>query len=672
MHSLAARVLLPFVLSLAGFVRAAPAQTPPRIEDPDYCFRIESPGPDWTLLADAQARAVSPDAIAGLTHKGESTFMVVVEAAPSVTIDGFAAIIRDQLAIEEAEFSNPESLTYHEMAARRWTATGIAGGVRVRFRTLVFLRDGFAYQLVGFCTDAPKGGKSSVDLSVLEKHFFLTPGTVRARKAEALANARGPGWRVVDGVYQNAANGLEIRAPDGWRFAVGDELMSMNNDACVGLICTDPEAFIVWIITPTGGVSEAEYAANEQLEFGPEAKSGEPLQLSSAGLELSVTPKHLPRASPIVFLQGTRVRDGLAVQVRAWCMEGLEDRAIPQMEQALKAARFLAPAERKALAAELGGKRDPQNVVGDDECLRGGTYRNFAQRFTWTKPAGFWRVDMGALAREQNEEATILMHAGEWGVSAIVIVETDVEVEAREYHDVFVSNVDAVEPPEAPNELKLGSTPAWMSVVRSKLDALERTHFLVSAVREKRAYQISAWCLSGNVAAARPAIDAAIQGLRITGKAPETERNDEGFVDHRVGFRLKKPAGKGWKFRDVTRPEMATVGSMVAYSSSMAEILGAGICSIGEQQDRTVVRRMVIDAIRKNLGLESDERSAVGTAAVLGGIAAERFELRTGKQTVFLYIMQRDSTVYYVTVATDGEKGSPTEGELVGLFELID
>lgn len=670
MPPLAARLLPLLLLSLAEFARTAPAQTPPRIEDPDYCFRIESPGPDWTLLADAEARAVSPDAIAGLTYEGESTFMVVVEAAPSVTIDGFAALIRDQMALEDAKFSNPESLTYHDLKARRWTATGIAGGVRVRFRTLVFLRDGFAYQLVGFCTDTPKG--SLVDLSVLEKHFFLTPGTVRARKAEALANARGPGWRVVDGVYQNAANGLEIRAPDGWRFAVGDELMSMNDDACVGLIYTDPEAFIVWIITPTGGVSEAEYTANELLDFGPEAKSGEPLRLSSAGLELPVIPKHVPGSSPIVFLQGIRVRDGVAVQVRAWCMEGLEDRAIPQMEQALKAARFLAPAERKALAAELSGKRDPQNVVGDDECLRGGTYRNFAQRFTWTKPAGFWRVDMRALAREQNEEATILMHAGEWGVSAIVIVETDVELEAREYHDVIVSNVDALEPPEEPKELKLGTTPALMTVVRSKLDALERTHFLVSAVHEKRAYQISAWCLSGNVAAARPAIDAAIQGLRITGKAPETERNDEGFVDHRVGFRLKKPAGKGWKFRDVTRPEMATVGSMVSYSSSMAEILGAGICSIGEQQDRTVVRRMVIDAIRKNLGLESDERSAVGTEAVLGGIAAERFELRTGKQTVFLYITQRDSTVYYVTVSTDGKKGSPTEGEMVGLFEFGD
>jgi hypothetical protein len=471
-------------------------------------------------------------------------------------------------------------------------------------------------------------------------------------------------------VYQNAAVGLEVRAPEGMRFAVGDELFAMNQQACVGLVSADPEAYIVWILSPASGVSEAEYVASERLNLGAEATDGETIKMSMGELEFPMTVTRAPGNTPLMYCHGTHVQGGVGIQVLAWCLAGLEERALPQIERALKAARLLEPAQRASLATELRGKRDPQNVVGEDYCLRGGTYRHFGERFTWTKPPGFWRVDTGAQARARNEDATIFMQADEWGVSAMLFVKTDVASGARDYHDSVMKDIDAIEPPGEPQKLKLGETPVLMSMVRSQLDGFERTYFFATAVQEKRAYQMIVWCLSGNAATARPAIDAAIQGLRLTGKTVKSEEGKTGFVDNRLGFRVKKPPGKGWMFRDATPPEKGATNSALVYASDAAMVVASAMCDLGEKQDSAGVRNAVIDSIRKAYA-EDPSAPSPATATVLAGLPAERVAVAS-KDGVILYIAQRDSTLYYLVVQTDGKKGSPTERELVKLFELMD
>lgn len=644
---------------------AAHAQSGDRLEDPDYCFRIESPGSEWTILDEPAARDRSPIAVGGMFNLRGVQYLVTAEATPKTDLDEVVRLVQAASMLDSREFSASESLTFQGLPARRWTGRGSLNGIAYRLQFLLFLRDGFAFKLVG---SAPAREAPTAELGLLERQFVLTPGGVRARPQVVVhRNDRGPGWRLQDGVYQNASYGFEVRAPDGWRFVIGDELLAARDTACVGLVCLNPEAYVEWTLERARGVEETAYCAQMVPDFVAGTVSSAPVPTSMLGLSFPLVRRDLPTANSLVHFDATRVREGMGVHVRAWYRSSFDATARPELDRALNSGHFLDANARASLARELDRLGDPENEVGVDCSVRNRVFRSFDHGFTWMKPAGFWTVDGGERARARHPDASMVVHCAEQGVTGTLIVTSGVEIDPRVHHDLIVDGLGGTPVSREPRAINLGGTQALLTVSEAKINSLDVTYFIVSLVRDTRAFQFVLLGLTGNVAAARSSFDAAITGLRVPKAVPRLELTDTAVTDHRLGFRLRKPSGTGWRFEDHTPPDISPIGSMLAYRSEEVVVTGAAMCV----PDVARVRQSIIDALEAEARADPEWAPMVETQGMLGGLPARRIVL-SGAWPAVVRFIERDRTLYYLTIQAEKPVDSAAERELAGLFELID
>ncbi len=662
---------LSLLLLALGAARAV-ADEQAFLEDPDYRFRIASPGPGWRLLGEADARQVTPDAVAGLTDLKGTNFAVIVEEAPDIDLDRFVGVVRSNMPIEEVRFDEVETLVFHSFPARRWDTRGKVKGISVHFRHLVFLREGFAYQLIGFGVGASQGfaGPRS-DLSTLAERFSPTEGPVKARAmTKVLEDARGVGWDVRDGVYRDAANGLEVAPPPGWRLAVGAELLDMNDSACVGLIASDPETYLILIVEPMRGIEPAAFTARvrKSMREGLDGDAvGKPVPQKVGGREFSLQTYRL-RALPHLLHHGVRIDDGRTVQVQAWHAERNADRAGARLREAYAAIRFLGEPARAALERELLAHADPQDAVGPGYALRGGVYRDFEGRFTWTKPRGFWKAHVGADARAQNEIASLFVEEAAAGLAAMVIVETGGTASPAEYHRTVVAHLEPKDPAGDPASIDLGGATALFTEVRPGTTDPPMRFGVATLVDGERAYQVLVWGLEGNVEAARPRMMDAVRAFRPRPDLVAEVRAETSFLDHRMGFRLRRPAGSLWRFQHQTPAAIAAVASMVGYGSADGTVIAGAFCTLREEQDERFVRGMVLEMLRERAKAGAVEPEE--TTSTLAGLPARRMVV-SGGQRMVAWIAQRGRT-FYLLIAGARPGASFTEDEASTLLELLD
>jgi hypothetical protein len=641
-------------------------------EDPDYRFRIDSPGPDWKLLNEAEARALSPDAIAGLTDIRSNHFFVVLESAPGVDLDVYADILRENLDGEDIELGPIESVSFHDLPARRWSASTTTQGLRYQYRSLIFVREQFLFQLIGYRRDVAKGSRDAAELDRLAKQFKLLPGPLSAR-AEAISSPDGYGvsWRLKDRVFQDAAAGIEVTAPAGWRLAIGNELETMNDAACVGLVHSNPEAYVVLISECAEAVDIDSYRAVVELDLGPDTVYGSPVDTQVAGIPFPMMRVAPNDGSPFVFLHGTRLHEGRAVQVLAWCARAVEEQAQPLFDSAFRSIEWLAPERRAALAAELGARRDPENQVGATFCLRGGIYRDFEQRFTWTKPPGLWLVNAGESARATNEDATFVVEERELGIYGALIAEAAPETTLADYRQAVIEAMEADGEPNEPLELEIDGTQALLDELRVPMGRLQLQYYVLTTLRGEDAFQLLVWTLEGNATIARDRMTQTVLALHFPEDLRARWETKDAIVDQRLGYRLRKPPGAGWKFVDATPASAMSMVSISSYVRKDAIVLGGGMYVQGVSEGGgTTLRDLMVEAFRRDLGPSA--KAEPETDATLAGLAAKRIELRDSTEEVVVVVAQCDDTQYVFILRAKRGETKAVEAAMLELFELVD
>ncbi|HVG93273.1 MAG TPA: hypothetical protein VND21_02410 [Planctomycetota bacterium] len=666
-HLLACVGLVILALLGATALRSASAGDPEVHEDPDYRFRIRRPDATWRLLSETEAKSLVADAIAGLSDSRGAFFAVIVEEVGEGGLDEITGLLRDELraSLEGAELSEPEGLTVAGMPARRWSSRGHAQRVFVQYRHVVVLRGRFAYQLVGWC----QGDADRERLDALARHFTFTEGEVRPRaQKQSDLPVRGVGWRIQDGVYQDPVNGLEWAPPPGWRLAVGTELSTMSDSACVGLVCGDPDAYVTVTSEAAQGVDAKGLADLLRSQVtSSNSPVGKPSSLIVGGRDFSMQTVRIPAQLPFLLHHGVRVDAGRAVQVLWWSAEGLAERARPRVLEAVKSLRFLDAARREALAAQLRGGPDPQEQVGPGYALRSGVYRDFQRGFTWTKPPGYWVATSGQEARAINEDAILHVSDASTGVEGIVTEDEFGSSDPKALHAALVQVLEPVGAVPEPSTILLPGATALSTEVRTGAGAGALRHVVTSVVRGMKVFQARFSGLDGNVAAARAQVAAALRGFAFPGAVPEVERRDGDFVDHRLGFRLRKPPGEGWRLGNATAPALRPLGSMVLFSRADATVLAGGVHAHGVQMDDRLLRDLAMQVLRREVKGAPEPTESADTVA---GLPAKRLEAG-GNSPMVAWILQRRHTIYILVVGEPAKVGMPAD-ELSGLIQLLE
>ena len=331
------------------------------------------------------------------------------------------------------------------------------------------------------------------------------------------------------------------------------------------------------------------------------------------------------------------------------------------MAEAAKALRFLDPAEVAALAAELRSEGDPQEHVGPAHALRAGVYRDFEHGFTWTKPAGFCGAATLATAhvrgsRRHALQADACSAEGWRGWSSL----SGVWASRRAHSMRMLSRSSCLETRcHDPTVIHVLGATVLSTEVRSGFPEDPCIYLVASATRGSRAFKLVFWGLPGNVAAARPQVQAAIRGFAFFDELRALELGAADVVDRRLAYGLKRPPGAGWKFSQQTPPDTGEFGSILAYSRPGGLVHVGAFCGLDEEEDDSLLREIATQGMRsraEQAGLELVEKPAT-----VNGLPATRLELGVGDPIVAFYL-RRGKTVYLLQVDAPAKLGirSPT------------
>lgn len=539
--------------------------------DEDYRFRIAWPGDGWKLMREHDVRQLVPDAMAGAFSQQQAWGAVIVERFPGAELDAMARLVIDSMPLEERVIEREERITFQGEQARRVTLTGRINDIHARYIVILLLHQDHVYQLIGW---GPQDALSpdGAQLQPFFDAFSLLEGEVTGRdEATGVTDARGPGWRLQQGVFLSAVSRLRIAPPPGWRVAIGSELQRMNADAEVGLVARNPERYLIVIAEPMSSLDEQSILRmtrdNLSASFGSSSEEA-PVRLSVAGEERALS-RLRGESPPMEFLYTVLHRAGIAYQVMAWYPTALGESAIGRVAEGLAAIELLDDEAAAAAQQELAAEPDHQNAVGADHALRRGLYRDFQGKWTWRKPAGFWRIQAGQAgqaARAVNADASLYAHEPAQGLHLMAIAEdasgTDLASYVAAARGAMALNLGTA--PSEPVPLRLGAVDALAFDIRAATEPLPLHYRVVGAVHDGTALQILLWGDAAHTKQHQATMAAAIDGFRFEpGLAPVT-RDGSVYRDWQMGFAFEL-GPDAWETKDDTPAAIAGIARMITW-----------------------------------------------------------------------------------------------------------
>ena len=667
--SLAASLAL--LAPLGGVARADQTTTAEAIVDVDYGFRLDRPGPGWRLFGEADVSRMSPDALAGAATRG-AWGAVIVERWAGDDEKGFARVVVENAPVEGKEIVAVEDVEYAGRKAVRTEFTGRAAGFTMRWVNLAFLHAGHAYQVVGWTNARPEPG-AAAGLAQFQASFHLLPGAVRGRPQKAASpDATGPGWTLRGGVFSSASYGFRVTPPAGWRVVVGTELRRMNANAEVGLLRTQPEAYVILIPERVAGADPAAFAARLRGAFAQanRRKAADDAPVRVGDVRLGLTAYGHPDIPSLSLRHGIGFHGDLALQVLAWGPDTFEAKQPGWWNDVLAGFAFLGPVEAAALDREIAASLAPARAFGPTHSLRGDLLRDYAGGFTWKRPSTAWIVEAGAAARERAPDASLYVENRARGLFGLVLVE-ETDLGPVAFHDAVVrASTEEGAPPPAAKPIRLGDLDGYSSTVDLEDPPMRYRH--TTLVRRGRAVRLAIWGLPGNMAAAEADVRAAIGGLRFPagGLGPPTSREGDLWRDERAGYLLRAP-GPEWRFDDVTPKELAPIGSLVQLSFGPHAVVGMAIGQIPGERGPDAIAKFLMDIAGSYItgARPMDLPASTGT---LSGRPCLRFAWDTGRTQVHAFALVLDGTLFAALVKVPSGGDGPSAETLAKAFALLD
>jgi hypothetical protein len=638
------------------------------VVDEDYRFRLRWPGEGWKLMNEDEVRHLQPDSVAGVVSSDSALFCVVIaEPLPGSDLASYSDLIVDQLAVTDKKVHSHDDIEFAGRPARRFVADGTIDGMLMRFIGTLFLNQDFAYQIMCWSSNP----KISVnDLEPALDAFEILPGEVKGRRSTVTTrDTSGPGWRVKDGRFESALTGIGVQPTEGWRVVVGAELTTMSEDAEVGLSHRQPDIYAVVITesTPKEGAEQLLQTVRQQLlDDTPAVGEIRSVQLDFWGKPRTFT--QFQSNMPFEFNHIAFNERGMTVQVLGWYATGTREAALVELQKGLSSVTLASEEERKRLEEELLAVPDQQNAVGPTYSLRRGVYRDFGNGVVWRRPRGFWRIITGDEARSRNADAALWLEEPRLGLYGVVIVEDVIAQSPAEYHDAVIANMRAagnMDLRPSPG-MTIGGLPAQGTEGPSQIDGLLLHHRAATQVRGNKALQVMFWGTREDMEKGRATTEAVTTGFQFKPGLQPVEKRPGRYVDHRMGFSLKPPAGLD--FKDHTPGNLQSVGTVVAWEGKSRAVVVMALCGLAEGQDEQWFSAFVEQIAKEQFGKlmrDAPER----TKTTVQGIEASHLTYTNLLERADLITFTRDRTLY--SLITVG-KGKDTLEQTLPTFKLVD
>lgn len=337
--------------------------------DRDYAFRLAAPDPEWRILDTASVVAVDPDAVAGALNRFQGG-TVAAEPFPSGRIDAYFERVLNDIDLPDLEILASGPVRYHGLDARRVEHVGAPSGVKVRYRTTCYVKDGFGFRVAAWL---PVSMYTEKRMVAFELAVTPTEDVVRGRGAAPDAPEQvGPGFALRGGVYRDFERGVAWTAPPGLReIRAGDDARAVDPRAT--LLLEVAQGVEGWLALEPASGDGAEYHERARAgalagEPAVEATAPEPVVLGGATALASALDVARDGA-PVRYHVLTAVHDGTGA---ALVLSGAPDdvkAAAPAIAAAQRALRF----ERVAPTAERDGRFEDRRLG-----------------FAFTPPPGEW------------------------------------------------------------------------------------------------------------------------------------------------------------------------------------------------------------------------------------------------------------------------------------------
>lgn len=555
-----------------GFASQKQAQTVDNTHliDNDYAFKLVKPSSDWRLLTEEGIVKITPDAVAGIFNMRTKIFLAVIpELASDVQPKEFSRLIQENMPLDNKVLVSEEAVSLGGYPGYRLFTTGLVNQIPFSYVITVYKRGAFAFQTISWKMSSDLQ-KDEIALKGAQTAFRFSAGREpRARQQVGKANFNGIGWRVKDERYENVINGMRINLPDGWRFTGLEELKQMNSDASVGLVNGETGNFCIFIIERLGHIGIEKYksiilddfSANNAFESYDQKRltaKGQAFTLhyfSKVSMGENVSFDYL-----ITFFQ----KGDFVFQVLNWWMPSNRIKSAEELPELFSSISWLTDNEMPVLRDELIALTDVDRSVVGDECYRNSQYRNFDFNLSVKFPKGFWSHAIGFAAREQDEDAALIMGNLENDLNLILSLNREELSEGLDYHTSVLNEYGVPEDAETiiipVNGLFVRSTRFHVTH-----QDLPFEYNLATVSNGNDHVQILFYRIAANGQNTQNLEMAVLKGIEMGKHLPGISniQKNGNYVDHRLGYSVSLP-DKNYQVKDITPKSMKKIGSLVS------------------------------------------------------------------------------------------------------------
>lgn len=628
------------------------------VVDEDWKFHLAWPGAGWKMMGESDVSRIGPDLVAGAIANN-NFFGVIVEAQADQTIDQYVDLVLANRKIGSEAIESRAAVQVAGVEGVRVVYTTQIEQMPYRFAITAVAHEGHWYQLLGWSLTKNEL-LASYDQFVAA--FSFLPGTPKGRTARAVVqkDVDGPDWRLREGVFESATEGLRVRPSHDWRVAVGVELREMNDSADVGLVHANPDVFVVMLSDVTPEVARESFAESRRAEISASGGTWapEPWTATLAGEPLAF--RRLV-GQPFEYLHAVRFDHTRATQVLGWYAGNARDKAEPMLVHAFAGIERMTDGERESLRDELVAAVDPHEMVGEHERLREGVFRDYEHGIEWTKPEGLWRLAIGDEARASNPDAVLT------GESRDVGLLFELHAQGRGGRDADLVHEEAL----ATYGLTKGKTESialadgTMVLSRAKKEhgGIVWSFSVGTALLQDRAMVLAVW---GSESVAQAEHDRVFRGLRFADDLKAVRQQGTRLVDDRMGYAVEMP--NGLTRQDVTPIDQTKIGTLSSWKGDHREVQLVSLCALGLGQDADWLVGLMQQQMRTAMGT-STSATAQESEMLIAGKTAHRTTYKTLATANDIIVFSHRRTVF--ALVTTGMSDSELEG-IRSSFRLLD
>ncbi|MEZ6196670.1 MAG: hypothetical protein R3F20_13245 [Planctomycetota bacterium] len=569
-----------------------------RLVDHDFRFALSRPDENWSLLTKEEVARLVPDAEAGLScHGGPlagSYAVVIVERADGEDLEAPLELALATLG----ELATPAERTDARLGglpARRARTSLVLNGQRVRYEITVARRGPWILRLNAWTGLSDALGREAGESA--RAAFSALEGEIRQRiVSRRVPDAAGPGWILRDHEFRSTTYDFAVSAPSAWYPLVGEELLGVNEDACVGLASHAGDRFLVVIAEPVFGKSaerviESVRANNREL-FGEAAEPK--FEAICFGEKRRFDVAYSEAGGGTTVILAAFATPGRVYQILAW-RQGRHAKEFGEEVATLSAGlRRLTDVERKEAERIQRESPDPDFGVGPDSRLRHGVFAHYPSGLRWKKPdRGTWVAAMGDAVAAISPGADLAFSELEHEVRGAVYIERlapDVAIEAwhRGFVAVLRENIEGGTAGESA-AVEVGGGEGWRGSVGWEEAGIAFTVGTVSFRCGTYGIHVTLSGLRENVAAAEGSIAAALAAFECRpGGLEAGTRTESVYADDRFGYAVRLQDGD-LEVRNVTPPQLGANAVVVQFlkKGARAVELHVSVFAVGEADPTT-------------------------------------------------------------------------------------